>query len=97
MDKSYTSSDFTIIDKIKTALIDGLYNNFGYDKNLYIADIVRITKSVPGVRNCRVLKPAHDIEFNYDIHETLTQEQLLTYSPDLVYIDVSSISIVMRS
>jgi len=96
MDKTYTGSDYGIIASVRDTLISVLYKQFGYDKNLYIAEIVRIVKSVSGVSNCRVLKPEHDIEFKYDIYDDLTEQQLLEYSPDLVYIDSNSISIKVR-
>jgi len=97
MDKSYSGSDFGLITTVKDTLINSLYSKFGYDKNLYISEIIRVVKSVAGVSNCKVLKPEHDIEFKYDIYEDLTQQQLLEYSPDLIYIDSDSITIKVRT
>lgn len=85
-----------LIKKIKTSLIDEFYPKFGYDKSIYISEITRIVKSIPGVKNCKVLKPQHDIQFLYNIYKDFTPEQLLEYTPELVYFDTSSIQIELR-
>lgn len=80
---------------IKDKLIDELSGNFGYNRPLYISEITKIVQSVKGVQNCRVNKPTHDVYFVDDM-SNLTIEELLLYTPELIYFDVSNITIDIR-
>lgn len=95
MKEDYSGSDTALVEKIKKTLIETCYPKFGYQNKLYVSEITRIIKSVEGVENCRVLNPEHDIQFTYD-YKDLTEEQLLTYTPELLFFDSSSIEIEMR-
>lgn len=95
IDTNYSGNDSSLITKIKTELINNFYKNFGYNKQVLVSEINRIVKSIKGVANCKVLSPEFDIIFNYDL-DYLTEEQLIEYTPELMYFDVNSISIDLR-
>lgn len=95
IDDRYSGTDSSLVQRIKDALIDEMYQNFGYDKKILISEIIRIVKSLYGVKNCKVLEPECDVEFTYNI-EDLSEEQLISYTPDLIYFDASSIEIDLR-
>lgn len=95
MDSSYSGSDAGLIEKIKNTLVDTLYSNFGYNKTLLISEITRIVKEIDGVSNCKVLKPEIDIQFKYEV-EDLSEDELLTYTPELTYFDTNSIEVELR-
>jgi len=84
------------VQQIKEELINEFYLKFGYDKSIYVAEITKVVKSIPGVRNCNVVRPQFDVIFTYDIHKDLTPEQLRLYSPNLIYFDSNSIEIELR-
>jgi len=94
--KSYSYSDQSISNSVKNAIIDSLYNKFGYNKTIYISMITDAVNSVTGVDGCRVLKPSHDIFFNFDPVDDLTATELSTYTPELIFIDTRNITIEVR-
>jgi len=95
VDYNDIKSSQAFIQQIKDELINEFYPRFGYEKTIFISEIVKIVRNIPGVLNCKVVKPEFDIQFLYDIKD-FTLEQLLTYSPQLVYFDSSSIEIELR-
>lgn len=95
-DPSYSSTSRAIVSNVKTGLINGLYQKFGFDKDIFITEIVDIVQSVPGVSHCKVMEPSHDIFFNYDLRKDLTEQELLEYSPQLVWFDSTSIYVEVR-
>lgn len=95
IDSKYGSMQSTIVNEIKNSLIDKMYSKFGYEKNIYISEITKIVKSIKGVKNCNVLKPEHDIFFNYTLDD-FTESELLAYTPELVYFDTKNITIEIR-
>ena len=96
LDRSQPITEYSVVENVKTALVNNLYFKFGYDSNIYISDITRTIQNVPGVSHCKVLKPEHDIFFNYDVLNDFTQLQLLEYTPELVFFDSSTINIEVR-
>ena len=86
----------SLIQNVKDAIINTLINSFGYDKPLYRSEIVKIIQGLNGVKHCEIKEPNHDIFFNYDIYKDFTQEQLLEYAPQLVFIDSNSIYVEVR-
>lgn len=86
----------TIIKNVKDNLINNLYTSFGFDKDIYRSDILKIVQSTPGVLNSQVVEPKHDIFFDYDIREDLTQQELLEYSPQLIWFDSTTITVEVR-
>jgi len=97
IDPSYSSSNQSIIDKIKRNIIENIFPKMGYDKPIYRSELIKIIQETTGVKHCVLLKPEHDIFFNYNIYEDFTQEEVLRYSPQLVQITESNIEIVIRS
>jgi len=95
-DRTQSATAAAIISNIKTSLIDGLYRKFGFDKDIYMSEIIEIVQNVQGVSHCKLIEPIHDIFFNYDLKKDLTQQELLEYSPQLIWFDSTSISIEMR-
>lgn len=93
---SITSSDTTLREKISTALIDGLAPKFGYQKSIYLSEIMKIVQGVQGVRNCTILEPKHDIFFDFD-PQKLSQDELIRFTPELIYFGSNNISIDVRS
>lgn len=92
-DTAISTTDTSLITTIKTNLVDSLYTRFGFDKNIYLSEIINIIQTTPGVANCKLLSPTHDIFFNFDIRKDLTQQQLLEYTPQLVWFDTTNINI----
>ena len=97
IDKLYSGSNSALITNIKNAIINGLYPSFGYNTSITRSQIVQIIQSVSGVANCVLQLPSIDIEYKYDIYTSLSQQQILEYSPELVYTSVDSITIELRT
>jgi VCBS repeat-containing protein len=57
--------------------------------------LIGVGQDISGVDYCRVLKPEHDIFFNFDFND-FKHEDLLRYSPQLVYIVSSLINVTLR-
>lgn len=91
-----TINNDVLINNIKNAMINYLSHNFGYNKSLYISRITRIIQSVNGVRNCKVLKPTHDIFFDANITDNMTPKELLRYTPELIFFDINNIKIEVK-
>ncbi len=92
-DDASSISTSALSSRISNSLVDTFYTRFGYDKPIYRSEIVRHVQAIDGVEHCQLIEPRHDIFFDYDIYEDFTQEQLLEYSPELVYFDTSTIII----
>lgn len=94
-DPSANISDSGLINTIKDSITRAFLLKMGYDKPVYVSDLTGIVQNVTGVSYCKVLKPEHDIFFNYD-HEMFNHEDLLRYSPQLVYMAANSINVTLR-
>ena len=92
---SFPISDSGMISIVKETLINYFADKLGYDKSIYVSDITRTVQDITGVDYCKVLSPEHDIFFNYDF-DTFEHEDLLRYSPQLVSVVSSSISVTIR-
>lgn len=95
-DSTISATTDAIVQNIKNSLIDGLYSKFGFDANIYLSEIVEIAQGVEGVRNCVIVEPTHSLFFNYNLKEDLTQQELLEYSPQLVWFDSTTISVEVK-
>lgn len=95
-DRTISETNEAIAERVKNELVDKMYTSFGYDKNIYIAELTRIVKNIKGIENCKIINPEHDIFFNYDIRKDFSQLDLLQYTPELVYFDTKSISVEVR-
>ena len=67
----------------------------GYDKPLYKSDLTSVVQQLEGVLYCDLKKPEHDILFDFEF-DKFTHENLLRYSPQLVYLDTSNMAITIR-
>lgn len=88
-------SDSGLVQLIKNTITTSYAEKMGYDKPVYISDITKLVQTLNGVDYCKVTKPDHDIFFNYDFN-TFKHEDLLRYSPQLVYISSNSINVTLR-
>ena len=84
MDPNYAMSEATMAENVQKLLVKFFTNKIGYDQNLYRTEIINTVQSITGVIYCSLKKPSHDIFFNYNIDD-LKYNELLTYSPQLVY------------
>ena len=92
--QSYSSQ--TIVQNVKDALINNFYRLFGFERNIYLSQIMNTVQSVPGVLYCKITDPQFDIFYNFDYQHDLTQEQLLAFSPQLVSFDTTTINVEVR-
>ena len=86
-----------IVNNITNNIVSQMIYKTGYDKPIYKSHITSIVQQTPGVDYCIILKPEHDIFFNYNIYKDFTQEQLVRYSPQLVQIIKEKITVVVRN
>ena len=91
---TYFGSDTELIDAVKTAIIDGFSDRFGTNVSLYISEIVSVVQGVTGVSHCNVVNPKCSIFFNFDL-ESLSQQELLEYSPEYIFFRESDITITV--
>lgn len=96
LDRDVSVSTDSVIQGVKDNLINGLYSRFGFDANIYISDLIKIIQSTTGVLNCQIIEPTHDIFFDYDVRADLTQQELLEYSPQLIWFDSTTITVEVR-
>ena len=97
LNRDISGTEQAMILTVKDTLIKELYSKFGYDKNIYVSEITNIVQQIQGISFCRVLKPEHDIFFNYDVYKDFTQQQLLEYSPQMVMFTKNSIFVNIRN
>lgn len=95
--KNTTMSEQSLLKIIKNKLIDEFAPNFGYNKSLVISKMIKSIQEIPGVANCKVLSPKHDIFFDENLTDNMTQEELLRYTPELIYFDVDNIKIDIKT
>lgn len=91
---TYFGSDSQLKDAIKTAIIDEFSERFGTNVSLYISELVSVIQSVTGVSHCNVVKPKSNIFFDFDL-DSLTQQELMEFSPEYIFFKESNISITV--
>ena len=96
IDRTTSVSTDAVIKAVKDNLINGLYTRFGFDADIYKSDLLQIIQSTAGVLNSQIIEPRHDIFFNYDVRKDLTQQELLEYSPQLIWFDSTTITVEVR-
>jgi hypothetical protein len=92
VNNSISSSNETLIENIKTALLEHFISSFGMDKNIDRSEIIKVIRSVEGIEYCDLLKPEIDIILNYKLKD-LTQKQILDYTPEYIGFTENSIKI----
>lgn len=93
---SYYGSDIELSNIVKDTLLTEFSDRFGPNATLYQSEIIETVQGVTGVRNCNLIKPESNLFFNYEL-ETLTEDELLEYSPEYVYFNEDSISVRVYS
>ena len=82
--KEYTGSITTLANTVRETLVNAFSDRFGIEINLYRSEIIDVVQEIDGVDHCRLIRPASNIFFNFDLID-LTQDQLLEYGPEYVY------------
>lgn len=95
-ESSYSGSIANLTTDVRTAIYNEFSSRFGINAEIYKSEIVDVVQEVDGVENCRVIQPASNIFFNYDI-DNFTQTQLLQFAPDYIYFEESNISVKVFS
>lgn len=93
---NYYGSDVELTNLIKDSLITKFSTRFGPNITLYQSEIIETVQGISGVRNCNLIKPESNIFFNYEL-SSLTESELLEYSPEYIYFNENSISIRVYS
>jgi len=88
----YTGSISDLAEAVRKALVNSFKSRFGIEINLYRSEIIDVVQEVDGVEHCRLIEPASNIFFNFDLID-LTQEQLLEYGPEYIYFTKDDIEI----
>lgn len=81
-----------LIEEIKDSLYNSFIDRFGPNMSLYKSEIINIVQNIGGIKYCHILKPESDIFLDYDISK-FNQDELLEYTPELVYFTKDSITI----
>lgn len=89
---NYYGSDIELINLIKDTLLTQYSSTFGPNITLYKSEIIKIVQSITGVSNCNLIKPESNIFFDFEL-STLTESQLLEYTPEYVYFNSDSITV----
>jgi hypothetical protein len=95
VDSNFPMSENAFINTIKSTIANHYMELMGYDHTLYISDLTSVIQQIDGVLYCDIKKPAHDIFFDYEF-DNFSHEDLLRYSPQLVYLDTNHMSITIR-
>jgi len=93
---NYYGSDVELANLVKDTLLTEFSTRFGPNITLYQSEIIETVQGITGVRNCNLIKPESNIFFEYAL-ETLTEDELLEYSPEYIYFDENSISVRVYS
>jgi len=79
-----TVTENELVDAVKTAIYDGFYASFGPNTAFYRSEIIKVVQSVEGVNHCRLIRPATNIFFKFELDE-FTQDELLEYTPEYIH------------
>jgi len=88
------TSTTALVSNIRTQLISQMSSQFGLDQDIDRSEIIKIARSIEGVKFAELTEPQVDIRFNFDLTD-LTQEELLDYTPQLVAFTEDTISITV--
>lgn len=86
----YYGSDITLANLVKSTLLTVFSPRFGPNISLYKSEIIRTIQNIEGVGHCNLIKPESNIFFEYEL-TSLTEQELLEYSPEFIYFLESSI------
>jgi hypothetical protein len=89
-------SDQVLVKNIKDTLVSKLNPYFGYNKTLLRSVIIKTVQEITGVEHVELLEPSFNIKFEEDPYKNMTQEQLLRYTPELIYFTTENIIIELK-
>ena len=89
-------SDQVLVKNIKDTLVSKLNPYFGYNRTLLRSVIIKTVQEITGVEHVELLEPSFNIKFEEDPYKNMTQEQLLRYTPELIYFTTENIIIELK-
>jgi hypothetical protein len=92
----YYDSDVALANLVKSTLLTEYSSRFGPNITLYRSEIIRTVQNITGVGHCNLISPESNLFFDYDL-QTLTEQELMEYSPEYVYFTEDSISVKVYS
>ena len=92
MQNNYTIDNQAFIDSIKDEIIAEFTDRMVCQSYLSRSELTATIQNVEGVDHCRVIQPLSNIFYNFTL-EDLTTEELLHYTPELLYFTKDNISI----
>jgi len=92
MQDNYSIDKQAFIDEIKENILNDYKSRMVCQSYLNRSEIVATIQNTQGVDHCRLIKPVTNIFYNYRLEE-LTTDQLLHYTPELLYFNSTNITI----
>jgi len=89
---NYSIDKQAFIDKIKTQILSDYNNRMVCQSYLNRSELISTIQTIEGVDHCRLIKPVSNIFYNFRLEE-LTSEELLHYTPELLYFTEDNITI----
>jgi len=92
MQDNFSIDQQQFIQSIKTAIINDFNDRMVCQSHLNRSEIVATIQNVDGVDHCRIIQPISNIFYNFELTD-LTTDELLTYTPELMFFTEENISI----
>jgi len=92
MQDNYSIDNNAFINNIKTTIIEEYTDRMTCQSHLNRSELISTIHNVEGVDHCRLLHPISNIFYNFDLDD-LTTEELLHFTPELLYFTIENISI----
>jgi len=90
--ENYSIDIQNFIQLIKLTLIETFKSRMVCQSYLSRSEIIATVQNIDGVDHCRLIKPASNIFYNFNLDD-FTEDQLLAYTPELLYFTEDDISI----
>ena len=94
--ENYITNIQDFIDTVKKTIVDEYSERMVCQSYLSRSELISTIQQIDGVDHCRLIKPASNIFYNFKL-EYLTEEELLQYTPELLYFGIDDISIRLVS
>jgi len=92
MQDNFSIDQQQFIQSIKTAIINDYSDRMVCQSYLNRSEIVATIQNVAGVDHCRIIQPISNIFYNFELTD-LTTDELLNYTPELMFFTEENISI----
>jgi hypothetical protein len=92
MQDNFSIDKQKFIDTIKMTIMEEYTDRMVCQSYLNKSELVSTIQNVDGVDHCRLIKPISNIFYNFRLEE-LTTDELLHYTPELLYFTTNNISI----